>query len=312
MNIYILISAMILYVSFAFAKQAPSFDGEDLEGNKWKLKDNAGKSFILVDFWSTTCEPCKDEHPHLNSIKKKFKDKITIVAISLDPASRKSKVKSYMISNAFDFKVLIDSNKEISRLFQVNDIPQIFLIDLKGEIVYSHRGYSPGDEIEMKKKIEEIIEKKEKTEEKTGTRKACIPIKTTDLNGKEFCLEDIYKKGAVIIDFWSTTCSPCKDEHLVLSDFLGKYAKNGLQIVSISTDPASKKNKIIPYLVSNKYDFIPIHDEDGSIKRQYQVTSIPVVFIINKNGEIVYQHTGYEPGDEDELEKWLKIALGIS
>ena len=44
---------------------APDFTGRDITGNTFRLSDHLGKDVVLLDFWSTYCEPCKAEFPHL-------------------------------------------------------------------------------------------------------------------------------------------------------------------------------------------------------------------------------------------------------
>src|SRR5579859_376873 len=47
---------------------APDFTGRDLAGKTFRLSDHLGKEVVLLDFWSTYCEPCKAEFPQLGSM----------------------------------------------------------------------------------------------------------------------------------------------------------------------------------------------------------------------------------------------------
>jgi thioredoxin-related protein len=63
-------------------------------------------------------------------------------------------------SKGWEFTVLADTKQELQQALNFQTIPQTFLLNDKGEIVYSHNGYNPGDEIELEKKIAALLEKK--------------------------------------------------------------------------------------------------------------------------------------------------------
>ena len=56
-------------------------------------------------------------------------------------------------SKGWEFTVLADTKQELQQALNFQTIPQTFLLNDKGEIVYSHNGYNPGDEIELEKKM---------------------------------------------------------------------------------------------------------------------------------------------------------------
>ena len=64
---------------------APDFTGRDLQGKTFRLSDHLGKDVILLDFWSTYCEPCKAEFPHLADLYAKDKDKgLLVLGVAMD------------------------------------------------------------------------------------------------------------------------------------------------------------------------------------------------------------------------------------
>jgi thioredoxin-related protein len=66
-------------------------------------------------------------------------------------------VKPYIKSRNYNFTVLLDSNSKVAHLFNIQDAPNSFLVDKKGNIVFTLYGYKRGDELELKKKIEELL-----------------------------------------------------------------------------------------------------------------------------------------------------------
>jgi peroxiredoxin len=62
-------------------------------------------------------------------------------------------------SKGWEFTVLADSKQELQQALSFQTVPQTFLLNQKGEIVYAHSGYNPGDEVELEEKIEELAKK---------------------------------------------------------------------------------------------------------------------------------------------------------
>ena len=141
-------------------KKAPDFTLPDMDGNNFQLSQNIEGKLTLVNFWATWCMPCRAEMKKLKKIQKKYEDKgLQVVCISVDDPKTVSKVKSFIKTNRYKYTVLLDTNNEVMRLYQVTNPPYTFLVNEKGELVYTHSGYRKGDEKILEKHIAEILEK---------------------------------------------------------------------------------------------------------------------------------------------------------
>ena len=143
-------------------KSLPSVKLKDLSGKMIDISQfkNDGKP-IIISFWATWCSPCKRE---LNTIHDLYEDwqeetGVTLVAVSIDDEKTKNQVPVYVNGKSWDYLVLLDPNGDFKRAMGVNNVPHTFLINEKGEIVYSHNNYAPGDEDLLFQEILKITQK---------------------------------------------------------------------------------------------------------------------------------------------------------
>jgi thiol-disulfide isomerase/thioredoxin len=135
----------------------------------------------------------------------------------------------------------------------------------------------------------------------TGTRMPSVMVQTMD--GKKVDTKTFSNNGKpIIVNFWATWCAPCKRE---LSTIADKYEtwqeETGVKLIAISIDDARSMARVAPYVNGQDWDYEIYLDPNGDLKRALNVNNVPHTFLLNGNGEIVYQHNNYEPGDENEL-----------
>ncbi len=136
-------------------------------------------------------------------------------------------------------------------------------------------------------------------------------IQLKDMNGKTKNMADYSKNGKItIVSFWATWCSPCKKElnniHELYDDWKNKY---DLVLVAVNTDNARNTQKVKPYVDGQGWEYDIVMDVNMDFQRALNVVQIPHTFLLDQNGNVVYQHSGYVEGDEIALEEKIKALL---
>lgn len=130
-----------------------------------------------------------------------------------------------------------------------------------------------------------------------------------DINGATVELKSALKKGPVLIDFWATWCVPCLEQLAVLQHTQAEYAAKGLTIFAISVDNQKSAARVKPYVKGRTYSFNVLLDPNSDVARLYYAQTLPTTVIIDREGFIVYSHTGYRKGDEREVKEIIDALL---
>ncbi len=116
----------------ARARMAPPFAVTTVDGQRVSLDDLQGK-VVLIDFWATWCQPCREALPHMKEIAKKFQGQpLVILSVSLD--SDEQQWKDFITKNEMTWLQYRDGSfsGSIAKMFGVQAIPHTFTIDADG------------------------------------------------------------------------------------------------------------------------------------------------------------------------------------
>lgn len=115
-------------------------------------------------------------------------------------------------------------------------------------------------------------------------------------------------KTPMIISFWATTCKPCIRELDAINELMPDWLDEAqFRVIAIATDDNRSAAKARSLAEGHGWsDFTVLYDKNQEFMRAMNVTLTPQVFVVDANGKIVYSHTGYTPGSEQELLKTIK------
>lgn len=135
-------------------------------------------------------------------------------------------------------------------------------------------------------------------------------VQLMNMDGKMVNTAELGFKGPVIISFWATWCSPCKRELSTIHELYTDWqAETGVNLVAVTIDDEKTKGGV-PLIVDGKgWEYLILMDVNSDFKRAMGVNNPPHTFLVNTNGEIVYSHNGFAPGDEEKLyQELLKLV----
>ncbi|MBN9400677.1 MAG: TlpA family protein disulfide reductase ['Candidatus Kapabacteria' thiocyanatum] len=144
-----------------------------------------------------------------------------------------------------------------------------------------------------------------------STQSSLPAVKIRNAAGELVNTADLSKSDApVVISFWATWCKPCIQELNTYHGLYEQWRKDlGVTVVAVSIDDSRNAQKVPAFIKGRGWDFNVLLDVNGDFKRAMNVNNVPHTFLV-KNGKIVWQHSAYAAGDEEDLEREIKKLLG--
>jgi thiol-disulfide isomerase/thioredoxin len=135
-------------------KMAPIFITKDISGQTIDLSNLKGK-YVILDFWAPWCAPCIAEMPVFDSIYKTYgPDKIEIISINCDDNA--ANFKNAIKKNNMHWINIYNDERLINQYGKTRSLPQVYLIDKDGRIIYSREEDKDYDLSMLRKIIEKL------------------------------------------------------------------------------------------------------------------------------------------------------------
>ena len=110
---------------------APAFKLKDLSGQSVALSSFKGKT-VFLHFWDTTFQTCIDEMPIFQQIHEEWSKDGRVVLVTVNASNSTEAIKTFMQSHNYTFMVLLDSQYGTAGKYNVQYVPDSFLIDPAG------------------------------------------------------------------------------------------------------------------------------------------------------------------------------------
>ena len=136
---------MLVSVSVACADQSRFVPWKDLKTPPLSLRDLAGRTHtlaayggkvVLVNFWATWCEPCREEMPSMQRLRERLAARpFTILAVNYGESAMRA--ADFVKRAALDLTVLLDPGQAAARAWRVRILPASVLVGLDGRARYA-------------------------------------------------------------------------------------------------------------------------------------------------------------------------------
>ncbi len=124
-------------------------------GANLRLAEQRGQ-VVLVNFWATWCGPCRQEMPHLSRLYDRYRSAgFVLLGVNIDDDPRAAVELATKLG--VQFPVLLDTDKRVSRSYDMSAMPATLLIDRDGRVRHIHRGYRDGVERTYEEQLRSLL-----------------------------------------------------------------------------------------------------------------------------------------------------------
>jgi uncharacterized protein (DUF1684 family)/thiol-disulfide isomerase/thioredoxin len=111
-----------------------------------------------------------------------------------------------------------------------------------------------------------------------------------------------------LVNVWATWCTSCREEMQDLSAIHHDYAPRGLRVVAVSVD-AGSETLVRRFVQREQLPFPVVHDQLGTIQKQYGIVGVPTSYLIGADGRLLWQQVGGVHGNLPAVRAEVEQAL---
>lgn len=132
------------------ALEVPTPDGK----GRITLGDYSGK-VVIVDFWATWCEPCRQSFPAYQKLTQDFQGKLVVLGVSVDESP--TDIAAFARATGAKFPIGWDEQQTAAQSYRPPKMPTSFIVDGSGIVRFVHAGYSQGDEAQLRDEVKALL-----------------------------------------------------------------------------------------------------------------------------------------------------------
>lgn len=144
------------------------------------------------------------------------------------------------------------------------------------------------------------------THTKVGDRMPAFTVR--EVSGKTFSMAQERGK-VVLVNFWATWCGPCQIEMPRIEKEIWEKDGSRPDFAMVAIAREQTKDVVAGFERHHAYRFPLAYDPDRAVYKRFADMGIPRNYVVGRDGKILFQSVGYEPGEFDSLKKALQKAL---
>ena len=137
---------------------APDFRADDLTGRTVYLNAELRNGPVVLTFFATWCEPCREEAPLLAKLADKYKGRAQVLCLAVDPEN-KDKIATFAKSLSLPYPVLMDEGRKIMERYGVSQLPATFLLGKDGRIYSRFDRFGETEQKALQDALDRLLEK---------------------------------------------------------------------------------------------------------------------------------------------------------
>jgi peroxiredoxin len=134
---------------------APQFELEDVAGGGTQSPAAHSGKVVIIDFWATWCEPCKQSFPAYQKLVDEMNGQLVVVGVSQDDDARG--IAAFRSETGAKFALVWDESKGVAKSYDPPSMPTAFIVDKSGIVRFVHVGYRAGDEATLEEEVRSLL-----------------------------------------------------------------------------------------------------------------------------------------------------------
>ena len=118
---------------------------------------------------------------------------------------------------------------------------------------------------------------------------------------------DRFFGNIIYLDFWASWCAPCIESMPFMDKLYQQYAAKGFEVIAINID--EKKQDAKEFLKEFPVTYLNLYDPKGRIAKQLKVSKMPTAFLIDREGNILFKHIGFNQEYSERLELAIRMLV---
>jgi peroxiredoxin len=316
--------------------RAPAFARTDFAGALVRTQDAIGRKVLLLDFWSVFCQSCLQGMPFLQRLHERYAGEgLEVVGVNTD-FFPKERIEAFMKKTVLKlpYQLIHDRDQSLAKLFSVEALPVLVLIDSDGWIRMVHLGYRPDDEAEIERRVRRAcagIRETIVTLQPVGGTTAFSPPETgqpiaaagkqvgdflaLNADGGEVSFAAWRGHSPSVVFFWSLFCQPCREEFGPLADLAAHPPVPGLRVLAVNVDSPKLRPQGVRFLADHGGSITGLFDREGEGGRHvvaglFGVSATPSTFLVGPEGTVLAAWSGEV--DSDTLAASIRANVGTA